>query len=308
MEYIESGITWVANDFMNKLISVIVPIYQGKRYIDSIISMVQLNISKFHNLKEHSIELIFVNDYPQDPLILPQIEDDICDLLLVELDKNRGIHGARVEGLKRASGRYILFLDQDDKIEPTYLLSQWSNIGCCDAIICNGVYKSNRSVHVVYSKKNPPDIISHLWRHYFLGNPIPSPGHVLLQKKAISPIWISEIMEKNGADDWLLWLLMIKEKKQFKFNPEVLFIHSYNGKNVSKQYDQMYQSVTELISILKKSRKFNLFERKLLQHENEYAYVQNMKDNSFISQIRFWDKKLFRSWYETIYIPGHMDV
>lgn len=290
---------------MKKLISVIVPIYRGNKYINYIMNMMQLNVSEFKGLKDHSIELILVNDFPKEPLVIPQKVDRKFDLVTIELDKNRGIHGARVEGLKRASGKYILFLDQDDKIEDTYLLSQWKNIKQYDAIVCNGVYKSNRSVHVVYSKDNPPDIINQLWRHCFLGNSIPSPGHVLLRRSAIPLFWTNEIMKYNGTDDWLLWLLMIKEKKQFKFNPKVLFVHSYNGRNTSRQYDKMHQSGVEMVNILKRNRIFHPFIIQALKRENEYVYIQKMKAVSLISKIRFWDKKILKDMYEKIYLPRH---
>ena len=92
------------------LISVIVPLYHGKKYISDILEMMDNNLREENSNFE--IELIFVNDCP-DELITEndiQIYDRIKPILLFN-DKNCGIHYSRVKGLNKAHGEYILFFD-----------------------------------------------------------------------------------------------------------------------------------------------------------------------------------------------------
>jgi len=56
--------------------------------------------------------------------------------------RNLGIHASRICGLHHSTGEYILFLDQDDVIEPRYFLSQFQAIGDSDAVICNATQNS----------------------------------------------------------------------------------------------------------------------------------------------------------------------
>lgn len=101
----------------NELISIIVPIYNGDRYIRNL----------YHNILDQTyrpIELILVNDGSTD-----QSRDIIGDIreshdcatridIKVCHKENSGIASARNCGLKEASGIYIMFMDQDDRLEP----------------------------------------------------------------------------------------------------------------------------------------------------------------------------------------------
>ncbi len=43
------------------------------------------------------------------------------------------------------------------------------------------------------------------------GNLLASPGQCLIRKSCIPAQWIENIMKTNCADDYFLWLLMVKE-------------------------------------------------------------------------------------------------
>lgn len=114
----------------NKLVSVIVPIYNVEKYlarcIESIIRQTYTNI-----------EIILVNDGSTDNC------GEICKhyahkdkrIKIVE-KKNGGLSDARNAGLKIATGEYVIFVDSDDYIEEELISDTYSKIVENDADIC----------------------------------------------------------------------------------------------------------------------------------------------------------------------------
>ena len=94
-----------------QLVSVIIPVYNVKRYlrqsIDSVLAQTY-----------HHIEIVVVDDGSTDG------SGEICDefkqdpRVKVYHKENGGISSARNFGLERATGSYIAFLDSDDWMEP----------------------------------------------------------------------------------------------------------------------------------------------------------------------------------------------
>lgn len=95
---------------MEKLISVIIPVYNVEKYLsdclDSVLSSTYTNL-----------EIILVNDGSIDS------SGTICDAyatkdsrIIVIHQDNQGLSSARNAGLNRATGEYIGFVDSDDKI------------------------------------------------------------------------------------------------------------------------------------------------------------------------------------------------
>lgn len=116
------------------LISMIVPVYQAKKYLPSCINAVlQQTYSCW--------ELILVDDGSSDGSAL--ICDDYADRdarIRVVHQRNQGVSAARNQGIAMAKGAYIAFLDADDLIEPDYLevlyrdaISQNADLVCCNA-------------------------------------------------------------------------------------------------------------------------------------------------------------------------------
>lgn len=95
----------------NILISVIIPIYNTKDYLDRCLYSVI-------NQTYDNLEIILVDDGSDDG------SADICDLY-EQMDKrikvihkqNGGLVSARKEGLKHATGEYVSYIDSDDWIE-----------------------------------------------------------------------------------------------------------------------------------------------------------------------------------------------
>jgi len=96
-------------------ISVIIPCYNDGIYLNDAIE--SLNAQTFRDF-----EIIIVDDASSDEetlKILSRLSQD--NIKVIHLEKNSGLSTARNTGIKIAKGDYILPLDADDKILPTYL-------------------------------------------------------------------------------------------------------------------------------------------------------------------------------------------
>lgn len=96
------------------LVSIIVPVYNAEKYIERCINSII-------NQSYRNIELILVNDGSTDSSL-----EKIKRYNAIIIDKkNGGVSSARNEGLKAATGDYIMFVDSDD----------WLDSHCVEQII-----------------------------------------------------------------------------------------------------------------------------------------------------------------------------
>lgn len=235
--------------------SLIVTLYQGDRYLPYLLQIAEENFRNMRLRLGLDCELILVNDEPGEKLPIEGEKKSWGEIVVCNHEENRGIHGARQSGAKLARGRYLVFLDQDDKISGSYLASQRERIGDCDAVVCNG-YLTKYCMDVkwyIYASPEAQEYVSDLEKYLSQGNQIISPGQVLLKREAIPEIWMGNTMRRNGADDYLLWVLMLVSGKSFSVNTECLYVHVGHGGNISNQTAAMDVSIKEAIGIMRDS-------------------------------------------------------
>ncbi|EHR34514.1 glycosyltransferase family 2 protein [Megamonas funiformis] len=98
----------------NMLLSIIIPIYNAENFINKILDSILIR-----NFKDY--EIILINDGSNDK------SKDICDEYSKKYGyiscyhiENRGCFKARVYGIKKSKGKYIVFMDVDDFINEDY--------------------------------------------------------------------------------------------------------------------------------------------------------------------------------------------
>lgn len=97
------------------LITIVVPIYKVEQYLDD---CVQSLINQTYN----NLEIILVDDGSPD--LCGKMIDKYAsqDKRIIAIHKsNGGLSSARNEGIKRAKGQYIAFVDSDDTVDPLYI-------------------------------------------------------------------------------------------------------------------------------------------------------------------------------------------
>lgn len=123
---------------MSEKISVIVPVYNGEKYLDRCIKSIL-------NQSYDNIELVLVDDGS------PDNSGEICDSYLADSrvkvihKNNEGVAIARRQGVSASSGEYVTFVDCDDWISSDMLEYLYSLIKSGDYQISSCGYKVVRS-------------------------------------------------------------------------------------------------------------------------------------------------------------------
>ncbi len=118
-------------DQEDPLISIIIPLYNGKNLIKKAIDSVL-------NQTYTSWELIIIDDGSLDGGA--DYVSNIYPEATIIIQKNTGVAAARNKGIKHSKGEIIAFLDQDDEWMPDKLLEQWKSLKSdpyCGFITCN---------------------------------------------------------------------------------------------------------------------------------------------------------------------------
>lgn len=116
-------------------VSIIIPVYNGERYLrETVIAVLKQSFQSF--------EIWIVNDGSTDDTKSIALDLQAEDNRIHYLEKeNTGVSATRNVGLSKAQGKYVVFLDADDMMEPEFLqcrmtyLSQHDEVGCCGAEI-----------------------------------------------------------------------------------------------------------------------------------------------------------------------------
>ena len=120
---------------MNKLISVIIPVYNCEKYIKRCLeSVIKQSYANF--------EVIVINDGSIDNSleVIKEVSQEDKRIRIVS-QENKGVSYSRRHGVEIANGDYITFIDADDYIESRFLETMYNEIiknkvglVCCNSI------------------------------------------------------------------------------------------------------------------------------------------------------------------------------
>ena len=274
----------------NFSVSIIIPLYKGMRYISYWQDVIQRNYTVVWNTGiDLHCELLFVNDYPEEHIDKTALDKDVpitdnLTVRIINLERNRGIHGARVFGLDNACGDYLIFMDQDDLITEDYLQTQIESIGDSDAVVCAAYYEKcfGRRKDII-SLEEDELTLSHFVEK---GNPIASPGQVMLKKFSVPEVWRDNIMQTNGIDDYFLWITMLSDGCKFILNGRIAYTHIATDCNTSRSIDYFLSS-REMMNIIIKKSILPSCKMAQLMKRNEYRW-KSARINIIANILEAW--------------------
>lgn len=270
-------------------ISIITPIYKGEKYIPQLIDMISDCVIVAKNCAE--VEWIISNDDPDSP-----IKEDVLvsnfKVVVLQTDVNRGIQGARVKGLEKSTGDYILFLDQDDVIYPEWVQSQVITIGEADACVCDALDFGLP----MYDNGSRPSIWECISEEYNINRYIGfNMGQTLIKRSSISEQWINKWLKTNCCDDYYLWLCMFAQNCKFVVNPRVLFEHRKTGENQSDNVQEWGASTHEMIHVISEA---HIFDK---ERENKLISARERNIEEALGEIKYKEM-------ETLFYKGMFEL
>ena len=173
---------------MNILLSVIIPVYNLEKYIDKCLD--SLLAQTYSNL-----EIIVVNDGSTDKSLTILNEYKKKDSRIQIIDKqNEGVSKARLDGMKRATGQYIGFVDGDDIVEKDMF-----------ELLMNNAIKYNADIsHCGYSMNFPN---GHSDKYYGTGKIVIQNNKDglkdLLEGKFIEPGLCNKVYKKSLIENFI---------------------------------------------------------------------------------------------------------
>ena len=115
---------------MNKLLSIVIPVYKVEKYIDKCISSLIVPDEKQLQL----LDIVVINDgTPDNSAVLAKAyEKKYPGIVRVIVQENRGHGGAWNHGTELAVGKYLFYLDSDDWFETSEFDKLIDFLGTCD--------------------------------------------------------------------------------------------------------------------------------------------------------------------------------
>ena len=107
----------------NPKISIIIPVYNSEKYLDRCFKSILDN--KYDNL-----EVIVINDGSSDnsQKIIDEYVKKYPKVFVSINQKNQGIGATRNNGIKKSTGEYIMFIDNDDFIDKDYIKTHLNHV------------------------------------------------------------------------------------------------------------------------------------------------------------------------------------
>ncbi len=120
------------------MVSVIIPVYNGGKYIQTIMSC-------FENQTTDDFELVFINDGSKDNSLDELNRAKKTSLLKITIidQNNKGVSAARNAGIENAMGELVCFCDIDDEVTDNYISDMQYVIETSevDLVICKSKLK-----------------------------------------------------------------------------------------------------------------------------------------------------------------------
>ncbi len=265
-------------------VSIIIPIYNSEKYITKTIDAV---LAQTYD----NFELILVDDGSTDMtrnILEKKYKNN--DKIKIILQENSGAPIARNNGLKIATGKYIIFFDSDDYMGTNYLKSALEDANQYDLIISSFekiyVEDNKREIWKFKKRKN----LTLLESLYFIP-PFPN-----------NKIYLKSIIDQNNiafdnvkiAQDLNFYLKYLQFTKKVKIVDDVNVYYQYHSNSVSTTYNLNLLEVEKSIALAEKYAKnenLELFKMVRVQHYTTQLLKLNKYSRKEAKKIKHFFKE-----------------
>lgn len=216
------------------LVSIIVPIYNAKPFLNECVdSLLRQTHSK--------IEVILVNDGSTDGSDKLCIDYKNMDSRVVYISQNNsGVSAARNIGISKSNGEYILFVDADDYVMPTFVeeLLDSTKMQEADCVQCGYIKKKGETVADVLRGKSFNIIGNQIVEGLLKSQGYGRTWCMLYKKAIIGNERFNETLSMGEDAEFNLRVLARSTKLYYLNKP--LYIYRVNENSAVRRYDPHY--------------------------------------------------------------------
>lgn len=257
----------------NKLISVIIPVYNTESYLS-------LCIQSVLDQTYTNFELFLIDDGSTDA------SGEICDQyaqkdsrIKVVHNTNQGVSHSRNLGLVLASGEYIAFCDADDQYKPNYLAELYDSAiqTNSDIIICNYSVYNLLGEKVICNRKSGLIEKGEVYQRIFIDNTIG--GFVwnkLFKKDLLDNLSFDENMQI--CEDTYFLCKALKKAKKLYFVGTSLYLYRLHQTNTMNNILNMFDEYGNL-------KYATAYEKLIKEKIVEEPYIQYIRVNECVMAI-----------------------
>ncbi len=270
----------------NPLISVITPVYNSEKFLDECLN--SLRFQTYSNL-----EFICINDGSTDSSyeILKEYREKDTRFIILN-QNNQGAGRARNAGLNIARGKYISFVDSDDRVSLS-LYQKFVNLKKKPDIYVFNAAEYDKQTKAVYPRlffainewQNHKDENT---IHTFNDNVNPFHGNISAANKIYRTEFLKSLIKKTPdgklfpagtifEDQYFFFLTMVYANS-INVNPDPLYYYRTNNNSVtqtlsSKVFD-IFKIMDEIENLLKITQNYEAYKYALFQHKyKQYAHL-----------------------------------
>lgn len=196
-------------------VSVVIPCHnQGEFLPDAILSVFDQTFRSF--------EIVIIDDGSTDPATLDVLQTIQLPRTRIIRQENRGLPGARNAGMEVARGKYLVPLDADDELRPTFMERLHAAIECRpDAAYAHCWAELFGNTSLLYATRP--------WNPFWLTRANSVIGCVMMRREAWQAVGGYDETMVGFPEDWELWIRFYEEGWDQVLVPEPLFRYRRHG-------------------------------------------------------------------------------
>ena len=199
-------------------LSIIVPAYNAEKFVEECIQSV------LNQKTQYNYELILIDDGSVDSTLEKINQYKTARHVRVFAQANAGFSGARNSGLDLATGRYILFLDSDDRLSP----------GAIEALLSEAIHEKADIVEGKFKYFQDADGVEYegapLWKNRTIVDLKENPDHIMhirgftCMKVFSRHLW-KDVRFPVGLcfEDTIITLVITRRARYYTFIPQLTY-------------------------------------------------------------------------------------
>lgn len=186
--------------FIDDLISVIIPVYNSEKYIKQTLdSILEQTYGRF--------EIVIVDDCSNDSTeeIIKSYMKEYMEIVYYRQEKNMGAGVARNKALEIAKGRYVAFLDSDDIWQAEKTAKQMKLIKHKNSAFCfTAIEMIDENNSIIKEKRKIKNKVDY---KFLLRNTMIPTSSVIIDRKILGDFRMSN---RRGGQDYATWLKLLR--------------------------------------------------------------------------------------------------